>query len=111
MVSPVCHLLQIVGPALVTSSTGNFQLARIRESRFSIRLVFFFPLIFTREATHVGLVQASAVVMLIHGLENVNGVCCAVCVCSKKSTSRTLFLHLGSPHAAVSLLGISGLAH
>ena len=38
-----------------------------------------FPLLITREATRVGIVLASAVVMLIHGLESVNVVCCASC--------------------------------
>ena len=38
-----------------------------------------FSLLFTREATRVGIVLASAVVMLIHGLESVNVVCCASC--------------------------------
>ena len=38
-----------------------------------------FSLLFTREARRVGIVLASAVVMLIHGLESVNVVCCASC--------------------------------
>ena len=73
MVSPVCHVLHIVGPAPVTSSlTGSL----IFDSQFGCCC---FPL----EATHVGIVQVSAVVVLIHGLENVNGVCCPVCVCHR----------------------------
>ena len=50
MVSSVCHLLHIVGPAPVTSSLPA---SLILDSQ--IGFVFFFPLIFTREATHVGI--------------------------------------------------------
>ena len=88
MVSPVCHVLHIVGPALVTSSLPE---SLIFDSQFGCCS---FPLIFTREATHVGIVQASAVVILIHGLECVNGVCCPVCLCH-----RIVDVHNRSPPA------------
>ena len=42
--SEACHgELRLPLVADCWSSTGNFQLARILDSRFSIRLVFFFP--------------------------------------------------------------------
>ena len=88
IVSPVCHVLHIVGPAPVTSSLTE---SLIFDSQLCCSS---FPLIFTREATHVGIVQASAVVVLIHGLENVNGVCCPVCLCH-----RIVDLHNRSPPA------------
>ena len=102
-----------------------------------------FSMNITRGSRHVGILQASVVVILIHGLENVNGVCSVLCLCRPTAlaqsttfsaapvkndrsvieacrrcqfavtgvgVSRTLFLHLRSPHAAVLLLDISGLA-
>ena len=64
-----------------------------------------FSLLFTRESTRVGIVLASAVVMLIHGLEGVNVVCCAVSLIStctivrvfmpSEAWSHELFLRLG----------------
>ena len=73
-----------------------------------------FSLLITREAARVGIVLASAVVMLIHGLESVNVVCCAVPLIStctivpvfmppEDSLTNSFFI-LGSPHAAVLLL-------
>ena len=49
---------------------------RRTDSRSSVRSVFYFPLVFTREAMHVGILQAPAVLILIYGPENVNFVCC-----------------------------------
>ena len=122
------------------SSNSTFQLLGVSDLRLSDRLLFFHEL-HTWKLRRVGIVQASVVVILIHGLENVNGVCCVLCLCrqtplaqstmfsaapvkndrsainacrrcqlaTRVGVARTLF-HLGSPHAAVLLLGISGLA-
>ena len=125
------------------SSNSIFQLLGVSDLRLSVRSLFFFSGNSTREHRHVGIVQAFVIVILNHGLENINGACCVLCLCrqtplaqstefsaapvnndrsaiegwrrcqlaaTRVGVSRTLFLHLGSPHSAVLLLGTSGLA-
>ena len=62
------------------SSNSTFQLLGVSDLRLSDRSLFFSTNI-TRGSGHVGILQASVVVILIHGLENVNGVCCVLCLC------------------------------
>ena len=58
------------------SSNSIFQLHGVSDLRLSDRS--FFSMDFTRGSGHVGILQASVVLILIHGLENVNGVCCVL---------------------------------
>ena len=74
MVSSVSHLLQI-GPATVSFSFSESLIWDCQLGRCS------FSANFTREHRHVGIVQAFVIVILNHGLENVNGVCCVLCLC------------------------------
>ena len=61
------------------SSNSTFQLLGVSDLLLSDRSLFFMN--FTHGRGHVGIVQASVVMILIHGLENVTGVCCVLCLC------------------------------
>ena len=100
---------------VLVSAFANWRRLRVQHQylpacrvlRFAIvsSVAVLVSLLITREATHVGIVLASAVVMLIHGLDDVNVVCCAVPLISTctivrvfmppEAESHELFLHLG----------------
>ena len=61
------------------SSNSTFQLLGSLICDCQIGPFFFMN--FTHGRGHVGIVQAFVVVILIHGLENVNGVCSVLCLC------------------------------